>query len=256
MPIHDWKKVDAGIFHDFHLSWIVEIARALNQGLLPSDHYALSGRLDDNFGPDARALQQPIFETEDPEPPRNGGAVSVFEAPPRLTFRGRSEIDAYAARARTIIIRHEGRHNIVAMIQTVAPGNKIRSAAMAAFSKKMENALLSGINLAIVDLFPPTARDPEGIHRAIWGEGHEDDFALPADKPLTCVSHVGYPAMRYYLDPVAVGDELPDLPVFLTPERYVPLPLEATYQAAWAAMPEFWREVIEAPAGDRAEGPR
>jgi hypothetical protein len=27
MPIHDWTRVDAGIFHDFHQSWVPEIAR-------------------------------------------------------------------------------------------------------------------------------------------------------------------------------------------------------------------------------------
>ena len=31
MPIHDWSRVDAGVFHDFHLAWVVEIANALNR---------------------------------------------------------------------------------------------------------------------------------------------------------------------------------------------------------------------------------
>lgn len=30
MPIHDWTKVNAGIFHDFHHDWITMIKRALN----------------------------------------------------------------------------------------------------------------------------------------------------------------------------------------------------------------------------------
>ena len=28
MPIHDWSRVDAGIFHDFHHAWIEQIKRA------------------------------------------------------------------------------------------------------------------------------------------------------------------------------------------------------------------------------------
>lgn len=36
-----------------------------------------------------------------------------------------------------------------------------------------------------------------------------------------------------YVEPVAVGDALPDMPIFLTGQRYVPCPLEATYQTAW-----------------------
>ena len=41
MPMHDWKRVEAGIFHAFHHEWISEISRALNRGLLPDDMYAL-----------------------------------------------------------------------------------------------------------------------------------------------------------------------------------------------------------------------
>jgi hypothetical protein len=41
MPIHDWTRVDAGIFHAFHHEWITDLSRALNRGLLPSDYYAL-----------------------------------------------------------------------------------------------------------------------------------------------------------------------------------------------------------------------
>ena len=40
MPIHDWTRVDAGIFHHFHLEWISSIQRKLNQGILPADYYA------------------------------------------------------------------------------------------------------------------------------------------------------------------------------------------------------------------------
>ena len=29
MPVHDWTRVAAGIFHHFHHDWITEIARAL-----------------------------------------------------------------------------------------------------------------------------------------------------------------------------------------------------------------------------------
>jgi hypothetical protein len=50
-----------------------------------------------------------------------------------------------------------------------------------------------------------------------------------------------------YLEPAAVGDPLPDMPLFLTRRVYVPVPLEATYLAAWGAVPRFWQETLEAP---------
>jgi hypothetical protein len=42
MPVHDWTRVKAGIFHDFHTVWIGGIRNALNEGLLPPDYYALT----------------------------------------------------------------------------------------------------------------------------------------------------------------------------------------------------------------------
>ncbi len=32
MPLHDWTRVSAGIYHDFHQDWTIEIRRALNGG--------------------------------------------------------------------------------------------------------------------------------------------------------------------------------------------------------------------------------
>jgi len=36
-----------------------------------------------------------------------------------------------------------------------------------------------------------------------------------------------------YVEPVAVGQPLPDMPLFLKPEFYVPAPLEETYRTTW-----------------------
>lgn len=62
MPIHDWTKVDAGIFHAFHHGWIEELARALNRGLLPADYYALPEQHAAGFGPDVLTLQGSQWE--------------------------------------------------------------------------------------------------------------------------------------------------------------------------------------------------
>lgn len=46
---------------------------------------------------------------------------------------------------------------------------------------------------------------------------------------------------------VAVGDALPDVPIFLTEERYVPCPLEATYAQSWAVFPQALKAPLETP---------
>ena len=38
MPVHDWTRVEAGIFHDFHNVWIGQLRNTLNEGLLPEGY--------------------------------------------------------------------------------------------------------------------------------------------------------------------------------------------------------------------------
>ena len=159
MPIHDWTRVDAGIFHDFHLSWIAEIKRSLNRGLLPAGITLWPSRSTGIFGPDVLTLQQPVSGSRSAESEPSGG-IAVADAPPKVRFHARAEIDIYAAKAKAIVIRHRSRHQIIAMVEIVSPGNKSGQTEFAAFVQKAEQALLSGIHLLIVDLFPPTARDP------------------------------------------------------------------------------------------------
>ena len=43
MPIHDWTRVDAGLFHAFHHDWITTLTRALNAGIsLPTTSLCLN----------------------------------------------------------------------------------------------------------------------------------------------------------------------------------------------------------------------
>ena len=50
-----------------------------------------------------------------------------------------------------------------------------------------------------------------------------------------------------YVEHLAVGAGLFDMPLFLNPDRYVNVPLEATYQAAFRGLPSFLRESLNAP---------
>ena len=45
MPIHDWARVEAGIFHHFHQAWTVEISNALNKDQLPDGFFALAEQI-------------------------------------------------------------------------------------------------------------------------------------------------------------------------------------------------------------------
>ena len=55
------------------------------------------------------------------------------------------------------------------------------------FARKAAEFLLAGVHLLVVDLFPPSRRDPQGVHKLIWDRIKDEDYALPPDKPLTLV---------------------------------------------------------------------
>ena len=59
MAVHDWTRVEAGIFHAFHVGWIAELSRAMNRGLLPTGYYALPEQLAGRLGPDVLTLAGP-----------------------------------------------------------------------------------------------------------------------------------------------------------------------------------------------------
>ena len=41
MPLHDWSRIPAGLFHDFHQTWSIQIKLAMNAGILPRGPSAL-----------------------------------------------------------------------------------------------------------------------------------------------------------------------------------------------------------------------
>jgi hypothetical protein len=241
--MHDWTRVDAGIFHDFHLTWIGILKNTLNSGLLPPDYYALAEQIAGSIGPDVLTLQAPN------PPDSNGavdvqGAVAIAVAPPKVRHVVRPEIDEYVYKRRTVVIRHVSNHKLIALIEILSPGIKASRHALRSFLVKAESALAHGIHLLLVDPHPPGSRDPRGIHGALWERLFGDAVPTP-EKPLTLVAYAAGRVPTAYVEPLAVGDELPDMPLFLTSEQYINVPLESTYRAAYAGVPRYYRAILE-----------
>jgi hypothetical protein len=178
MPIHDWTRVGAGIFHHFRQRWIGVITDVLNQRLLPTEFYALAEQQGAGFEPDVLTLKS-----------------------------GRRAFDD--------------------------------------FVRKAAEFLSHQVHLLILDLQPPIARDPQGIHGAIWDEVAGQEYDRPIDKPLTLASYESAARVRAFFEPVGVGDRLIDMPLYLQPGRHVALPLEETYQLAFESVPKRWRAILE-----------
>jgi hypothetical protein len=214
MPIHDWSDVDANLFHDFHQTWCVNLCKSLNSGLLPNRLSALLER-----------DTQTDCVNDDKE-------------------------KVLASHANRISIRRR-LSEVVCIIEIVSPGNKSSRAGLRSFVEKTHEFLNAGVNILILDLFPPTSRDPEGIHKAIWDQIDEDaPFNLPEDKPLTFAAYVAGDlvvgrSLKAYVQPISVGSTLPDMPAYLDAKYYVPVPLESTYQTTWNSCPSDFRYLVE-----------
>jgi hypothetical protein len=242
MPMHDWTRVDAGIYHDFHHEWISEIKRALNRGLLPADFYALAEQQAAGFGPEVLTLQ----DTAD-GPATGSGAPTLTRPRPKTTHYAQTAAEFHRRKKSSIAVRHVSGDRIVAMIEIVSPGNKNNANAFHAFVQKACELLEHRIHLLLIDPFPPGRRDPNGIHAAIWAMVEDDPFQLPPERPLTLVAYECEMITRAYIETIAVGEVVPDMPLFLEPEAHILVPLEATYRAAWDTVPVRWQRVIAAP---------
>lgn len=229
------------MFHGFHQTWSIAIRNALNSGLLPKGYSALVEQHAAGLVPDVITLKSRSRPDRTVEP--TGGAV-VVATPPKARHVLRAEQEISAALSNRITIRHPlGR--VVCVIEIVSPGNKASRSALRAFVEKTVAFLRQGVHLLVIDLFPPSVRDPQGMAKAIWDEIEEQKYELPADKPLTLAAFVAGVPKTAYIEELAVGDVLPDMPVHLDPDSWVPVPLEETYQATWASCPEDMRVAVE-----------
>ncbi len=243
MPMHDWLRVKAGVYHNFHFRWIAAIMDRLNAGLLPAGYFAMAEQIIGQPESDVVAL-----ETFAPvSPPRNGErgvATAPIRSQTRFVVQYPPETQRYARKTHRVVVRHE-LGKVVAVVEVVSPGNKDRQHSLRTFVDKCVDLLDQQVNLLIIDPFPAGAHDAYGIHQLISAVYSDEPFALPADKPLTFVAYPVSPLLTAYVEPIAVGDPLPDMPLFLCDDQGTNVPLEETYETTWRVLPREIRRLLE-----------
>src|SRR5437764_7091399 len=91
MPIHNWNRIPAGLFHDFHQSWSIRIKDALNAGRLP---HGVAALVEQRSGPresDVLAIER--HGKRRAEFGNDSGVATL--APPVTRFVGRSSKQIY-----------------------------------------------------------------------------------------------------------------------------------------------------------------
>ena len=217
MPMHNWARVKSGIYHNFHFRWIAAIMDRLNAGLLPAGYFAMAEQIIGQPESDVVALE--TFAAAPPRPGSEGGVATMpVRSQTRFVVQYAPETQCYARKTHRVVVRHE-LGKVVAVVEVVSPGNKDRQHSLRTFVDKCVDLLDQQVNLLIIDPFPPGAYDVGGIHQVISAVYADKPFELPADKPLTFVAYQVSPLLTAYVEPIAVGDPLPNMPLFSVTTR-------------------------------------
>jgi hypothetical protein len=162
----------------------------------------------------------------------SGGVATAIWAPPKPTLTLATDFpspDDYE------VLIHDGKRarKLVAAVEIVSPANKDRPEHRAAFVAKCAALLQSKVSVCIVDLV--TTRKFNLYHDLLELIGQSDPSLGPESPAIYAVACRGTKRGKDWLletwnQPLAVGQPLPTLPLWLADNLAVPLELEASYE--------------------------
>ena len=210
VPLHDWTRVEDDVWHSFHTGLVAGTSGRLNRGTLPGTHYVM---IEPQTGP----------------PPDGIGHGSPRRIVVKRDAGGPPEGDIE-----------------VASVEFVHPLNRQDAAAASEFVDRLEKILRGGVHVLLIDLFPPAGLLPGGMHGAV-ADRFDVRYDPPPGEPLTFASYRSAgDETTEFVEPRAVGAAVPTMPLFLTADRYVNVPLADSYAAAYGPTPAKFRRVLEA----------
>jgi Protein of unknown function (DUF4058) len=217
-------------WESFHHTWATILAGQLNEGVLPQQYLAEPHiKLGVEIESDVGTFDETGWEAEG----QADGGTAIY-APPNaslslpLDFAG---IDTFEIQ----ISDEEGPGDLVAAIELVSPANKDRAAHRKAFTTKCVSYLQNGVAVIVVDVV--TARRAN-LHTELLAHlGHDLEANGHPVGPLYGVAYRAVPKrkkirLEAWPEALAVGAELPTLPLWLTRDCAVPVDLERSYRGA------------------------
>jgi hypothetical protein len=222
---HPWK--------GFHSAWANAITNQLNE-VLPDDYYAIPEvPLGDQIEIDVATLESAANAT-----PAGGGVATAVWAPPRPRLTAPVDFTRIHGTA-VHVFQDQGGPQLRAAIELVSPANKDRPRSRLTFAAKCVGCLERGVNVVVLDtvtgrranLHAEIAQALEAADSLAW-ESPTHLYAL-AYRP---VARNGQTQVEAWPEPLALGEELPTLPLWIRVDLCLPLPLEASYTAACRAL--------------------
>ncbi len=244
MPPHDFTLIKPNVFHAFHNAWNTQIMGALNNGILPAGYYALSEQVSGDTKPDVVTIDMLGTGRHHNSNARNECGTMVALPPPKTEIALHAEGVTYAKLRRTVTIRKEKSNAIVALIEVLSNANKASKIELDRFVDKVDAALGSDIHVLLIDVYPPNRLAPQGIHGKVWAALGQEPDRWPKNRPLTAASYEAGETVNAYIQPFAVGDPVPVMPLFLQRGFYVNIPMERAYLGALELMPKHYRDLL------------
>lgn len=184
---------------------------------------------------DVSTYEKNTFETGFPEAD-NGGVATAVWAPARPTLIVSTDLaaqDEYEVR----VYDTERGQRLVAAIELVSPANKDRPEHRRAFVAKCAALLQNQVSVTVVDLVTIRANSLYGELLDLIGQNDPAlGVAPPSIYAVACraTKREATPGEGWQLEtwfqPLQIGQPLPTLPLWLTDNFSVPLPLEESYE--------------------------
>jgi hypothetical protein len=221
-PLHGPRR-----WEGFHHSWAAFIAQQLNQDVLPSGYFAES---EINVGPE---LEIDVATLEMPGASGQPGGTAVWFPPkPKIAAAvDFARLDSYEIR----VYQDLGGAELRGAIELVSPANKDRAGSRRTFAAKCAGYLRHGIGVVIVDVVTERSAN---LHAELF------DVLEVAGRKTVWASKTGLYAISYravtlrkrprveaWPEPLALGEKLPTMPLWLSLDLCVPLRLEESYLA-------------------------
>jgi hypothetical protein len=231
MPLRDHFRSPVNDTHSWdevHGQWPGEIVRDLTT-ILPAGFRA-APKVHSPFGVDVSTYD---LDSRGPDSAADDGTAALATLAPTLTVEtDLTDQDEYEVRIYDV---NRGRQ-LVAALEIVSPSNKDRPEAREIFVGKVASLLQQDVSVSLVDLV--SVRQANLYVELLTLLGRSDPALAPTPPHLYAVTLRSRKALkrRPLLDawfyPMTVGQVLPTLPIWLSPDLHVMLPLETSYQEA------------------------
>jgi hypothetical protein len=234
MPLRDHFRPplsDLAGWEELHGGWPMVIVQHLGR-VLPARYVAAPRvHLGSQVEVDVAALDRMSGEAREFDTHHAGGGPTAW-APAAPTLAVETELaDADEYEVRVYDTKHGRR--LVAAVEIISPANKDRPESRGQFVAKCAALLRQQVSVTMVDLV--TVRSCNLYVELLELIGEEDPSLGEDPAPIYAVSARWHPRgltrwLEAWTRPLAIGEPLPVLPLWLSDELAIPLDLESSYE--------------------------